>query len=142
MELEPRTDTHPVRAMLSAVATQTSAMIPAFLTGALAVQMGDDLGFEEGLLGGAVAFFFLLAAVISPHGGAFTDRLGAQRSLRIATSFSAASLIGTPLFVDNYVVLLVMMAVGAVGLGLGGPGTKLMVACGVSVVRHGLVFGI
>jgi len=106
------------------------------------VQMGDDIGFNEAGLGAAVAFFFLLAAVASPHAGAFTDRLGPRRSLRIATLSSAVSMLGTATLARSFAVLLTMMAIGSFGLTVAGPGTKIMVARGVPVRRHGVAFGV
>lgn len=133
---------HAVRAMVAAVSTMAAALLPSFLAGAVGVPMGDELGFSEGGLGVAVAVFFLLAAVTSPHAGSLTDRLGPQRSLRIATLFSAASLLGTAVAVHSLAALLVTMVVGAIGLTVAGPGTKVMVARGVPVRRHGVAFGI
>ena len=132
----------PLRAMTSAVATQAAALMPSFLTGAVAVQMGDDLGFSERGLGAAVASFFLLAAVTSPHAGSLTDRLGPTRSLRIATSLTATSLLATAVLVRSWWALLPAMAVGALGLTISGPGTKVMVARGVPAARHGIAFGV
>ena len=117
-------------------------MFPAFGLGALALQMGDDLGFTEAGLGSAVAVFFLLAAVTSPHAGTLTDRLGPQRSLRVANICSGAALLGMAFVVQSYWLLLAALAVGAIGLTIAGPGTKTMVARGTDIRRHGLFFGI
>ena len=131
----------PVQSMISAVSAQVAAMMPAFALGALAVTMRDDLGISETRLGDAVAFFFLLAAVTSPHAGALTDRLGPRRSLHAATVLSAASVLVIAA-VGSYWLLLAALAVGAIGLTIAGPGTKTMVARGVPAHRHGLAFGI
>ena len=131
----------PVVSLVSSVSSQAAAMLPAFGLGALALQMGDDLGFGEAGLGAAVAFFFLLAAVTSPHAGTLTDRLGPQRSLRVANLLSVVSLAGIAA-VRSYWVLLAALAVGAIGLTIAGPGTKTMVARGVPMQRHGFAFGI
>ena len=134
--------TRPVISLVSSVSSQTAAMLPAFGLGALALQMGDDLGFGEAGLGAAVAFFFLLAAITSPHAGTLTDRLGPQRSLRVANLLSATALLGVATVVHSYWVLLAALGVGAIGLTIAGPGTKTMVARGVPVHRHGFAFGI
>ncbi len=132
----------PVASLVSSVSSQTAAMLPAFGLGALALQMGDDLGFGEAGLGTAVAFFFLLAAVTSPHAGTLTDRLGPQRSLRAANLLSVVSLGCIAVAARSYWVLLAALAVGAIGLTIAGPGTKTMVARGVPLHRHGFAFGI
>jgi MFS family permease len=133
---------HAVRAMVAAVCTMAAALLPSFLAGAVGVPMGEELGFSEGGLGVAVAVFFLLAAVTSPHAGSLTDRLGPRRSLRIAAVFSGASLLATAAVVHSLAALLGTMVVGALGLTIAGPGTKVMVARGVPVRRHGVAFGI
>ena len=132
----------PVVSLLSSVSSQTAAMFPAFAVGSLALQMGDDLGFGEAGLDAAVAFFFLLAAVTSPHAGTLTDRLGPQRSLRAANVLSVVSLGAIAAAARSYWVLLAALALGAIGLTIAGPGTKTMVARGVPVHRHGFAFGI
>ena len=134
--------TRPAVSLVSAVSSQTAAMFPAFALGALALQMGDELGFTEAGLGIAVAFFFLLAAVTSPHAGTLTDRLGPQRSLRVANICSGAALVAIAVAVHSYWVLLAALGVGAIGLTIAGPGTKTMVARGTPVRRHGLAFGV
>ena len=131
-----------LRASVAAILTMSASLLPSFLTGAVAVQMGDELGFSEGGLGAAVALFFLLAAVTSPHAGSLTDRLGPTRSLRIATALSGLSLLATAVLVHSYAALLVAMAVGALGLTIAGPGSKVMVRHGVPERRHGIAFGI
>ena len=134
--------TRPLAALMSAVSSQTAAVIPAFLVGALALEMGDELRFSEGSLGGAVAFFFLLAAVISPYAGTLSDRLGPQRSLRIANLLSGAAVLLVATVAYSYWFLLLFLGVGAIGLAIAGPGTKTMVARGVPLRHHGLAFGI
>ncbi len=133
--------TRPLTAMASAVSSQIAAMTPAFALGALAVTMRADLEFSEARLGDAVAFFFLLAAVTSPHAGTLTDRLGPQRSLHVGNILTGASVLVIAV-ISSYWALLAGLAVGAVGLTVIGPGTKTMVARGVPAHRHGLAFGI
>ena len=140
MDAEPRL--RPVRAVASSVVVQGAAMMPAFLTGALAVQLRDDLELSESQLGAAVAFFFLVAAMTSPSAGAFTDRLGARRSLRIASSLTAVSMLGSAVFARSFPTLVALLAIGSFGLAVAGPGTKVMVARGVPVERHGVAFGV
>ena len=128
--------------LVSAISSQTAAMFPAFAVGSLALQMGDELGFGEAGLGSAVGFFFLLAAVTSPHAGTLTDRLGPQRSLRLANVFSSVALVAVAVGGRSYWALLAALGVGAIGLTIAGPGTKTMVARGTDVRRHGLFFGV
>ena len=50
------------RSVLLAVAVATAGVVPAFLTGGLAVQIRAEFGFGEGALGLAVAVFFRVRA--------------------------------------------------------------------------------
>ena len=128
--------------MISSVLVQTATMLPAFLTGSLTDQLRKHEGFSETGIGVAVAVFFLVAALASPHAGALTDRLGPTRSLQIASGLSTAGLLGIAAFTNGYAMLWIFMAVGALGLAVAGPGTKVMVARGVPARRHGMAFGI
>ena len=132
----------PTLSLVSSVSSQTAALFPAFAVGALAPQMGEDLGFGAAGLGTAVAFFFLLAAVTSPHAGTLADRLGPQRSLRAANILCGTALLVMATVVRSYWVLLAALAIGAMGLTIAGPGCSTMVAQGVPARRHGAGFGV
>jgi MFS family permease len=132
----------PTLALVSSASSQTAALFPAFAVGALAPLMGEDLGFGAAGLGSAVAFFFLLAAVTSPHAGTLADRLGPQRSLRTANILSGAALLAVAIAVRSYWMLLAALAIGAIGLTIVGPGCSTMVAQGVPARRHGAGFGV
>lgn len=131
-----------LRPIVSSVAIQTATMLPAFLTGSLTEQLREHAGISETGIGVAVAVFFLVAALASPHAGALTDRLGPTRSLRIASTLSMVGLLGLAAFTTSYLVLWAFLAFSGLGLAVAGPGTKVMVARGVPVHRHGMAFGI
>ena len=135
-------DAQPTLSLASAALSQTAALFPAFAVGALAPLMGEDLGFGAAGLGSAVAFFFLLAAVTSPHAGTLADRLGPQRSLRTANILCATALLLVATVARSYWVLLAALAIGAVGSAIAGPGGSTMVAQGVPARRHGVGFGV
>ena len=137
-----RRGARPALSLASSVSAQTAALFPAFAVGALAPLMGDDLSFGAAGLGSAVAFFFLLAAVTSPHAGTLADRLGPQRSLRTANILCAVALLVLATVVSSYWVLLGALAIGAIGLAIAGPGCSTMVAQGVPARRHGAGFGV
>ena len=132
----------PTLSLVSSVSSQSAALFPAFAVGALAPLMGEELGFGAAGLGSAVACFFLLAAVTSPHAGTLADRLGPQRSLRTANILCAAALLMVATVVHSYWVLLAALAIGAIGLTIAGPGCSTMVAQGVPARRHGAGFGV
>ena len=55
----------PLRAGAGAIATTVASVLPVFLVGGLAVQMGDDLGFSPAGLGLAVSVYFGISALAS-----------------------------------------------------------------------------
>ena len=142
MHRGPSGGARPTLALVSSASSQTAALFPAFAVGALAPLMGENLGFGAAGLGSAVAFFFLLAAVMSPHAGTLADRLGPQRSLQAANILCGTALLVAATVVRSYWMLLAALAIGAIGLALAGPGCSTMVAQGVSVRRHGAGFGV
>lgn len=132
----------PLRAMVAANASLTATVLPAFLTGSLGVQIGDNLRFGKASLGLAVAVFHLLSALGSLHAGELSDRIGPRRSLQIANVVSAACLLAVALFARSLEALIAILAVGSVGLTIAGPATKVLVAREVPTARHGVAFGI
>jgi len=64
------------RPVLLAVAVATAGVVPAFLTGGLAVQIRAEFGFGEGALGLAVAVFFAVSALASVASGRLVERVG------------------------------------------------------------------
>ena len=132
----------PFQAMVAAVASLTASALPAFLLGALGIQVTDDLGFSKTQLGVAIAAFYLVSAIGSLHAGALSDRIGPRRSLLLSNAVSAVCLLAVATLANGFAALLVIMLFGSVGLMVSGPGTKVLVAREVPVSQQGLAFGI
>src|SRR5215213_3575623 len=81
------------RSVLLAVAVATAGVVPAFLTGGLAVQIRAEFGFGEGALGLAVAVFFAVSALASVASGRLVERVGSFLGMRLAAAVSAVSLL-------------------------------------------------
>ncbi len=128
--------------MVSAIASLTATALPAFLTGALAVQIREDLGFSASRLGLAVAAFYLFSALGSLHAGELSDRIGPRRALLLANGASAVCLLAIALLARSFGSLLVILTLGSAGLMIAGPATKVLVARAVPPAKHGLAFGI
>ena len=58
-------DAGAVRAAAGAITVTTVSVLPVFLTGALAVQLGTELGFDPAGLGLVVALYFGVSALCS-----------------------------------------------------------------------------
>ncbi len=130
------------RPMLLAVAVATAGVMPAFLTGGLAVQVREELGFGEAALGLAVALFFAFASLASVVSGWVVERIGSHRSMRLAAVGSAASLLGVALFARSWALLVGCLVVGGFANAVAHPATHLSLAREIPPNRQGFSFGI
>lgn len=132
----------PLRPLVAAAAVATTGVLPVFLTGALAVQVRADLGFDEAALGLTVAVFFGAGAAASAASGRLAERLGPSGSMRLAAAVGALSLGLVAAAARSLPVLLACLAVGGVGNALAQPATNLYLARTVGRDRLGLAFGV
>src|SRR5690242_21933186 len=77
-------DAGAVRAAAGAVTVTTVSVLPVFLTGALAVQISGELGFDPAGLGLVVALYFGVSALCSLPVGWLVERLGARLMSQVA----------------------------------------------------------
>jgi len=117
-------------------------MLPVFLTGALAVQLTEDLQFGSAGLGLAIATHRLASAPASIVGGRLADRLGASRSLRVAALIAAAACLGIALFAHDLVTLAAWMAIAGLSLALAEPAANRLLVNVVPPQRLGTAFGV
>jgi MFS family permease len=97
------------------LAVAVVGVLPSFLLGALAVQMGRDLGFGPAGLGGATAAFFVVSAFGSVPLGLLADRLGGPRSLRACALGSAACCAAVAVLARSYPSLIAVLVAGGSG---------------------------
>lgn len=135
-------DTLSYRPMLLAVAVATAGVMPAFLTGGLAVQVRQELGFGEAALGLAVALFFAFASVSSVVSGRLVERVGSHRSMRLAAVGSATSLLGIAVFARSWYLLVGCLVIGGFANAMAHPATHLSLAREIPPGRQGFSFGI
>jgi predicted MFS family arabinose efflux permease len=129
-------------ALAAVVVVVTTGVLPAFLTGALSVQMRRDLHFGEAALGGAIAGFFVGAALTSAVLGRAAERLGPELSMRLSASLSAVSLLVVAVGARSYRSLVLVLAVGGVANALSQPAANLVIARRVDASRLGLALAI
>lgn len=132
-----------VTVILAAV-TSTAAMglLPIWLFGGLAVQIREDLHFDEALLGVATAVYFGVAAIASTPGGRLVERIGWRRGVLVTALISGCSLSGIALGVNNWLALVGLLAVGGVANGTAQPAANLGLASEIGSSHRGLAFGI
>jgi MFS family permease len=130
------------RATLVAAGVAVTSMLPMFLTGALVVQLTDDLAFGAAQLGIAVASFRFSSLVALPFFGVLADRIGAVLSLRIAALTSAVASAGIAFATDSYAVLVAWLMVAGCSQAIGQPAANRLVSQRVAPDRMGIAFGV
>jgi MFS family permease len=129
------------RIVAAAVTAMTAAVLPVHLTGALAPELQDELGFGDTGLGIAVAAFFAVSALLTTAGGSLSDRFGAVRAMRVAVVWSGVSLLLIAMLARSYVLLVLLLALATVGPAVSQPGSNVLVSEGVPLSRRGLGLG-
>ncbi|WP_051723544.1 MFS transporter [Micromonospora chokoriensis] len=132
----------PVRASAGAVVTTVACVLPVFLLGGLAVQMGTDLGFSPAGLGLAVSVYFGVSALASVPSGRLVERYGPAVVARCGILLAAGSMLAVAAFARSYPVLVGLLALSAAANALGQLASNAALAQHVPARRQGLSFGV
>ncbi|WP_081747300.1 MFS transporter [Arthrobacter sp. Br18] len=127
--------------LLQAVTVTTLGVLPAFLVGALAVQIRADLGIGPAEMGMAAATLFAVSGIFARRLGRLVQRIGAAKGVAASAILAATSLTGAGL-APSFGVLIVALVVGGLANGLAQPAANLGISRAVSPGRLGLAFGI
>ncbi|WP_319459742.1 MFS transporter [Micromonospora sp. RTP1Z1] len=138
----PAASRRTVRASAGAVATTIACVLPVFLVGGLAVQMGRDLHFSPAGLGLAVSVYFGISALASVPSGALVERYGPAVVARAGILLSAGSLLAVATLARSYPVLVALLGLGAAANALGQLASNAALARHVPAHRQGLSFGV
>lgn len=125
-----------------ATGTTIAGSMPAFLVGAVFVQLQADIGAENWVLGTAVAAYWIAAAVISTLSGRIVARIGSRRGTILSLVVSIVSLLGVALWVPSWQWLVVWTVVGGMSNGLGHPSSNHLMTLRVGASRWATAFGI
>lgn len=127
--------------VLQAVALAVVAVLPPFLTGALAVGIRAELDFGPSALGGAIALYFIASSLSSTVLGPQVERWGVRPSLTVGALASAMSLAGVAM-APQFVVLVGALMIGGVANAITQPAVGALLSRRISAGRLGLAFGI
>ncbi|WP_247828304.1 CynX/NimT family MFS transporter [Arthrobacter antioxidans] len=127
--------------LLQAVTVTTLGVLPAFLVGALAVQIRADLGIGPAEMGIAAATLFAVSGVAARRLGRLVQRIGAARGM-VASAVLAAIALGGAGLAPTFAVLIAALVVGGLANGLAQPAANLGISRAVNPGRLGLAFGI
>jgi MFS family permease len=123
-------------------AVTTVCVLPSFLLGAMAVQVGRDLDIDPSGIGLAFGAFFAAASVASAPLGRVTEARGPVWSLRVATVVTAAACVATAGTGRSLPTLLAPIAVAGAANALCQPAANLLIARAVPAGRQGFAFAI
>jgi MFS family permease len=131
-----------MRPAVVAMAVDTVGVLPVFLTGALAVQLRDDIGLSLDSLGLVYASYFTAAALLSAALAHVSERTGPEWSLRIGSAIYVAAFLGIASVAESPVALSGFIAVAGVGTALTRTASSVLVARNIAADRQGLAFGL
>lgn len=120
----------------------TASVLPAFLTGAVAVQLDADLRLGDTGLGLAVAAFFTTAALGSALLGRAAERLGATPAMRLGLVITVVAQLLLATVVSSAWTLALALAVGGCANALTQPAANLMLAGRLPAGRLGFAFAL
>ncbi|MEM9041271.1 MAG: MFS transporter [Actinomycetota bacterium] len=119
-----------------AVATLCSAL-PAFLTGALGVQLRDELGLTATQIGLSMGASFTVAAVASAPMGRLAQRIGPRLGFRTGLAVSATSMSLVALLAREFWQFVLFLAIAGAGNALNQPSANLLLATHIDRERMG-----
>ena len=127
--------------MIVAVGTMCSAL-PVFLTGAVGVQLRDDLDITATAIGLSMGVSFAAAALLSAPMGRLAQRLGPQRGFRTGLATTASAVVAISILADSVVALALLLAVAGTANALNQPSANLLLASHVDPQRLGFAFAV
>lgn len=130
------------RAVAAALAIVTGAQLPAFLTGALAVQIARDLRFSTAGLGIAVGAFFVASALGSAPSGRLVERIGWRAGMYVGSVATFVCSLSVAVFASSWLLLVAFLALGGLGNAIAQPAANLSLTRLVPADRQGAVFGV
>jgi MFS family permease len=130
------------RAMVIASLVTVAGSLPVFFTAAMAVQVSADLNFGTVGIGSAVATFFGTMAVTSVYLGRVADRLGATRSLRLASIGAGTSAVGIATLAHAWWALAGWLIMSGTAAALAQPAANRLLINRVRMARLGTAFGL
>jgi predicted MFS family arabinose efflux permease len=128
--------------VLYPIAVATCGILPVFLTGALGLQIRNDLGFDQMALGIVTSCFFTAQALISTPIGRLVEGINPRRAMQVAALGSGGTLACVALFTNSWLLLFLCLILGGIANAVSQLASSLFLAHGISFQRQGLAFGL
>lgn len=139
--MRPRRPPEAAGTLLQAVSVTTIGVLPAFLVGALAVQIRGDLQLGPIQIGLAAATLFAVSGILARPLGRLVQRIGPVRGMTVSATLAAIALTGVG-FAPTMPLLIVALAFGGLANAMAQPSANLGISRAVGPGRLGLAFGI
>lgn len=124
-----------------AFATMCSAF-PAFVTGALGVQLRDEVGLSATQIGIAMGTSFTVAAVLSAAMGRVAERLGPRGGFRCGLTTTAIAMVLLATTAREFWQFCLILALAGAANALSQPAANLMLATHVGSARMGVALAV
>lgn len=131
-----------LRPILYPIAVATCGILPVFLTGALGLQIRDDLGFDQMALGIVTSGFFIAQALVSTPIGRLVAGVSPRRAMQVAALGSGGTLACVALFTNSWLLLLLCLTFGGIANAVSQLASSLFLTHEISFQRQGLAFGL
>ena len=128
--------------VLYPIAVATCGILPVFLTGALGLQIRDDLGFDQMALGFVTSGFFTAQALISTPVGRLVEGVSPRRAMQVAALGSGGTLACVASFTNSWLLLLLCLILGGIANAVSQLASSLFLTHEISFQRQGLAFGL
>lgn len=130
------------RVVAASVVGTTASVFPAFLTGAVSVQLRESIGVREGQLGLAIGAFFLGAAAGSAVLGNVAQRLGGPRAMSTGLAMTVVTGVLIAGLARSALSLTFLLLIAGVSNALTQPAANLMLAERLAVERLGMALAL
>jgi MFS family permease len=130
------------RVIAATGAVSTACVLPAFLLGAMAVQVRRDLGFGDSGIGLAFAVFFTTAALASTPGGRLADRVDPVLVARFAATVAAAASLVLAGFARSLPTIMACLAVAGAANAVCQSATNLVIVRVLPAQRQGFALAV
>ena len=130
------------RALLASIVGTTASVMPAFLTGAVAVQLAADIGLDDRALGLCIGGYFTSAALGSAVLGRAAERLGGVTAMRAGLTMTAVLGVALAVLVRSTATLGLLLLVAGTSNALTQPAANLLLVERIPASRMGFAFAL
>lgn len=138
----PSQGRRPLTSALLAALVVAGGSLPVYLTGALFIQLSEDLAFGAAGLGVIVGAYRGAIALAAVPLGRLADRVQPERSLRLSLLLAAVTMAGIASLSRSSVDLFFFLLMAGVAYALGQTAVNVFLATSVPASRQGMALGV